>query len=439
MLVSSQSVNLVELIAQQPDLHILAALLEVNGLVPTLEGKGPFTVFAPTDGALAALGPNIDDFASNGFNSKVNDNLLTYHVAGAAYYAGQLYNGETIPTVDGGATLAVKIAGGKVSINTATVIRANLNASNGVMHVIDGVLVPANFALPTQDIIALAEATPFLSTLVTAVSTAGLVSALQCTATKCAPYTVFAPNNDAFAKLPPSLLSFLLAHPAQLAQVLEYHLLDHRVYSTEISNFEQVPTLDVPETLVFVIAGGKVLVNGNATVIAADIQAENGVVHVIDTVLIPNHINAAWKASLAMQAPDLPNLVQLVLADPNLSTLATALTAAGLVSTLEGTGPFTVLAPTNDAFANLPADFLAYLLQNPTTALAEVLTYHVLPFALPAANIRNDATYATVEGANVTATLVKGNVFFNNAKVVSANNMASNGIAHVIDAVLLPN
>jgi transforming growth factor-beta-induced protein len=117
-------------------------------------------------------------------NARVNPSSviissLQYHVAGAAYYAGQLYNGETIPTVDGGATLAVKIAGGKVSINTATVIRANLNASNGVMHVIDGVLVPANFALPTQDIIALAEATPFLSTLVTAVSTAGLVSALQ--------------------------------------------------------------------------------------------------------------------------------------------------------------------------------------------------------------------------------------------------------------------
>ena len=99
---------------------------------------------------------------------------------------------------------------------------------------------------------------------------------MQCTATQCLPYTVFAPNNAAFAKLPPALLQYLLANPPKLAQVLKYHLLDHRVYSTEIKNFERVPTLDGEgEDLVFVIAGGKVLINGNSTVLTADVQVSH--------------------------------------------------------------------------------------------------------------------------------------------------------------------
>jgi transforming growth factor-beta-induced protein len=430
--------NLPELIAGNRDLQLLAHVLENNGLIPTLSGTGPFTVFGPTDQAFQALGKNIVDFVANGFNAKVNDNVLTYHVAAGATYASQLYNGEKIPSLDAPYTLGVTIAGGRVSINTAHVIQADLNASNGVLHIIDAVLVPENFALPKQDIIALAQATPSLSTLVSAIVTAKLVPALQCTAQQCNPFTVFAPNNAAFAKLPSTLLSYLLAHPPQLAQVLFYHLLDHRIYSTEIHNFEYQQTLD-NEEIIFVVSGGKVLINGNSTVLTADVQAENGVVHIIDTVLIPNHIQAAHDAWLAAGAPKAqPNLVQLVQSVPSLSTLATALGAANLVNVLEGPGPFTVLAPNNNAFANLPADFLAYLLANPATALTQVLTYHVLPINLPANKIVDGERYATVEGNNVTAHLNQGKVYFDHAQVISANNFASNGVAHIIDAVLLP-
>lgn len=106
---------------------------------PTLRSAGPFTVFGPTDQAFQALGKNIVDFVANGFNSKVNDNVLTYHVAAGATYADQLTNGEKIPSLDAPYTLGVTIAGGRVSINQAHVIQANLNASNGVLHIIDGV------------------------------------------------------------------------------------------------------------------------------------------------------------------------------------------------------------------------------------------------------------------------------------------------------------
>jgi uncharacterized surface protein with fasciclin (FAS1) repeats len=92
----------------------------------------------------------------------------------------------------------------------------------------------------------------------------------------------------------------------------------------------------------------------------------------------------------------------------------------------------------SQAFANLPADFLAYLLANPTTALTEVLTYHVLPINLPANKIVDGVKYATVEGLSVVAHINNGHVFFDHAQVISANNFASNGVAHIIDAVLLP-
>lgn len=104
---------------------------------------------------------------------------MQYHVAAGRTYADQLTDGETIPSLDAPYTLGVTISNDGVEINSARVLRANLNASNGVLHIIDGVLVPANFALPKQDVVALAEATPSLSTLVTAVVKANLVSALQ--------------------------------------------------------------------------------------------------------------------------------------------------------------------------------------------------------------------------------------------------------------------
>jgi len=156
----------------------------------------------------------------------------------------------------------------------------------------------------------------------------------------------------------------------------------------------------------------------------------------VDTVLIPNHISAAHEAWLAAGSPKAtPNLVQLVQSVPSLSTLATALTAANLINALEGPGPFTVLAPNNDAFASLPADFLAYLLANPATALTEVLLYHVLPINLLANKIQDNDRYATLEGLNVTARIQQGSVYFNQARVISANNFASNGVAHIIDEV----
>lgn len=132
-------------------------------------------------------------------------------------------------------------------------------------------LVPSNFALPKSDVLTLALATPSLSTLVTAVKAANLAAAL---AMPNGPYTVFAPNDDAFAKIPADELNYLLAHPAELAALLEYHLLPRRVYAEEIVNFGVERTLlDGQDIVFFVDDSGNVLLNGVSKVIATNIDA----------------------------------------------------------------------------------------------------------------------------------------------------------------------
>jgi len=249
------------------------------------------------------------------------------------------------------------------------------------------------------------------------------------------------------------VLAYLLAHPQELDAVLAYHVVDARgdrgrgrLYADEIHNFQEVFTLN-GQSLVFVLAGGKVLVNGNSTVIQANVDTSNGVVHVVDTVLIPNQRAleakaAAWNAkNLRAQLIELgatPNLLQLAQSVPQLSTLVTAVTVAGIGSVLAGPGPLTVFAPNNDAFAKLPADFLKYLLGN-KAALTKVLTYHVAPGSYPTGSMQDGQNITTAEGSNVHVFKdQRGAIFINFAQVLAPNNMASNGVAHIISDVLLP-
>jgi transforming growth factor-beta-induced protein len=313
------------------------------------------------------------------------------------------------------------------------------------------VLVPSNFNYPKNDIVQTAVAAG-LSTLVTAVKTANLVDALSYPH---GPYTVFAPSDAAFAALPAGVLAYLLAHPQELANVLLYHVVDARgdfgrggrIYAEEIKPYEVVFTLQ-GQDLIFVVNGNKVLVNGNATVAIANVDCSNGLVHVIDQVLLPNPAGlaekvAAWtnnKSALRAVARigALPNLVQLAESVPQLSTLVTAVKAGGLVNALSGPGPFTVFAPTNDAFGRLPAQFLNYLLGN-ITALDQVLTYHVVSGNVSSSQLYDGEQVPTLQGSNITVHKdQRGAIFVDYAQVIAANNEASNGVAHIIDEVILP-
>ena len=270
---------------------------------------------------------------------------------------------------------------------------------------------------PDENIIELAEGTPSLSTLVSAIVAADLTATLEGDG----PFTVFAPTNDAFNGLPAGVLDYLLDNPAELAAVLQYHVVSGKVLSTDLSS-GTVATLNGN---IEVNVSSGVTINGTANVTTADVEATNGVVHIIDEVLIPE----------GFELPPTEDIIELAQGTSTLSTLVTAITTAELVATLQGDGPFTVFAPTNEAFENLPDGVLDYLLENPTE-LAGILQYHVVSGSVLSTDLSTGAV-ATLNG-DINVDVSAGVVINGSASVVTADIQATNGIVHIIDEVLIP-
>ena len=239
------------------------------------------------------------------------------------------------------------------------------------------------------------------------------------------PFTVFAPTDAAFAALPSGTIETLLADPTgTLAQILLYHVVGGQALSTDLSNGQIIATLQGQTVEVTINAEG-VFIN-DAQVTVADITATNGVVHVIDAILLP-------------PAPQPTTTVVDVIVNSDVhNTLEAAVVAAGLVETLSGTGPFTVFAPTDNAFAALPAGTVETLLADPTGTLTQILLYHVVGAQALSTDLTNGQTVVTLQGQAVTVTINAEGVFINNAQVTVADIVTSNGVIHVIDAVLVP-
>ncbi len=255
----------------------LVAAVKAAGLVDTLKGDGPFTVFAPTDAAFAKLPSGTVEALLKPENRKKLQNILKYHVVAGkvtAANAAKLTSAETVE----GQKIAIKAANGGVMINNAKVVKADIMTSNGVIHVIDSVLIPAD-----KDIVATAAASKDFSTLVAAVKAAGLVETLQGKG----PFTVFAPTNEAFDALPEGTVANLLKpeNKDKLVSILTYHVVAGEVLAADAAKLSSAETVNGKE-LSIKAKNGKVMV-GDATVIAADIMTTNGVIHVIDHVLIP--------------------------------------------------------------------------------------------------------------------------------------------------------
>jgi transforming growth factor-beta-induced protein len=287
--------------------------------------------------------------------------------------------------------------------------------------------VAANHA-KTGTIVDIAVGNPSFSTLVTAVKAAGLVETLSGKG----PFTLFAPTNEAFAALPKGTVEALLKpeNREALRKVLTYHVVSGNVMAKDLRT-DKVTTV-AGSTVAVKVQRGQVGVN-NATVVKADIAAKNGVIHVIDKVLLPPDL------ALAPPAAAQPGtIVDIAVGNPSFSTLVTAVKAAGLVETLSGKGPFTLFAPTNEAFAALPKGTLEKLLKPENrTLLQKVLTYHVVSGNVMAKDLRSSKV-PTVAGSTVAVKVQSGKVNVNNATVVKADVAARNGVIHIIDKVLLP-
>jgi transforming growth factor-beta-induced protein len=277
------------------DLSILVEALVAAELVATLEGEGPFTVFAPTNAAFEALleaqgVADLDGLIAE-LGVEAVTNILLYHVVTGDFSAADLIaQGEgSLPTALEGNTLAFAVVDGSVVINdSATVVEADIEASNGVIHVIDTVLMPED----AQNIVDIAQETEELSILVEALVAAELVATLEGEG----PFTVFAPTNAAFeALLEAQGVADLDALIAALgAEVVTDILLYHVVVGVELDAETVIATApnllgsseDAPP-IYYDVVDGNVVLNGSATVTTADIEASNGIIHIIDAVILP--------------------------------------------------------------------------------------------------------------------------------------------------------
>lgn len=265
---------------------------------------------------------------------------------------------------------------------------------------------------PPRDIVDTAVAAGDFETLVAAVKAAGLVEYLKSPG----PLTVFAPTDAAFAKLPKGTVEALLANPDRLAAILKTHVVPGRVPAKDVVRLSSATTVLGQSLLIDTKGGVRV---GNANVVKTDIDTSNGVIHVIDTVLMPKN-----------------DIIETARTAGSFKTLLAALAAADLTDALRGPGPYTVFAPTDAAFAELPPGTVAGLLSD-TPKLASILKYHVVTGKVTASDVIRLREAKTLQGQSIRIDASSG-VAINSARVVRADVMAANGVIHVVDEVLLP-
>ena len=409
-----------------------------NDLITALSSEGPFTVLAPTNDAFSSLLARLDGFDTlDDFNNEQLQDLLAtilkYHVvSGAAVGSGDLTEGQIITTLQG-ETLVVNIASGVTFTDAAgemaTVTTADVETENGIVHLIDKVLIPqealdALSGVLLTSITDLAISVPSLSILVDALIAAD--GDLPTVLASDGPFTVFAPTNDAFAAfLEANDFAALSDIPTEvLTQVLLNHVVAGTNFSTDlatgyVSSLSTAGPNDANLSMFINIEDG-VVINGVSTVTAADNKAINGVVHIVDAVI------------------GLPNIVDHAVANPNLTSLVGALTADGnttfttLLSNSET--DFTVFAPLNSAFDDFtnPSD----------NDINTILANHVISGAAAnAASLSNtyfNTAATNVDGDNLSIYVnVDDGVKLNGtSSVAAADIVATNGIIHAVDMVI---
>ncbi len=278
----TESKTIVDIAVGNPDFSTLVAAVKAAGLAETLSGKGPFTVFAPTNAAFEKLPKETLASLLKPENKAKLAAILTYHVVPGKVMASDVVKVTEAKTVQGQA-VKVQVVDGKVKLNgSSTVVKTDIAASNGVIHVIDTVILPPETSGKT--IVELAVDNKDFSTLVAAVKAAGLVETLSGKG----PFTVFAPTNAAFEKLPKEAVADLLKpeNKAKLAAVLTYHVVAGKVTAADVVKLKAAKTVQ-GQSIEIKVEDGKVKLNGSSTVVKTDIDATNGVIHVIDTVILP--------------------------------------------------------------------------------------------------------------------------------------------------------
>ena len=420
---TAQADNIVETLADRPEFSTLVTAVTEAGLADALADADDITVFAPSNDAFARI-PE-DDLAALLADKDALTALLLYHVAPGATSYRNFDSGPRDTLLEGS---PVEITSRSfywgwyriVSVDDARITRANLRASNGIIHQINSVLDPGYEPVPS--ILEIAAGNPDFSILAGLVEQAGFARALG---SEHVNLTVFAPTNAAFEALGEETLEAVGSDVRLLRNILKNHIAGGALDSAALAEAGSVRTLlrlNLPVGPSDTSATG-LGVDGKP-IEAADIQASNGIVHVVGEVLVP---------------PTPQSLVDVAVAREELSTFVTAVTAAELASTFDSTKKwpaYTIFAPSNAAFAALPEGALESLLADPTGALAEVLQLHVVRGRFPSGSLSDGQVLHTLSGERLTVSIDDDGVRINDAIVAEADLTAENGVIHIIGSVL---
>lgn len=273
----AQTKDIVDTAISAGSFKTLATALTKAGLVDTLKGKGPFTVFAPTDAAFAKVPTETINALLLPKNKSLLSSILTYHVVAGNLPASKVITMKGLATVNGQRAVLSKHES-KYMIDGAIITTTDILCSNGVIHVIDSVIMPSQ-----DDLITTAVAAGSFTTLAAALKAGDLVAALK----SAGPFTVFAPTDAAFAKLPEGTVASLLKpeNKKALQAILTYHVVAGRAFSEAVVKTKTAKTLQ-GQAVKFSIRNGAAYVN-DAKILKTDINASNGVIHVIDSVIMP--------------------------------------------------------------------------------------------------------------------------------------------------------
>ena len=423
--------NIVEVAEANGSFTTLVAALQASGLDAVLaDEKRDFTVFAPTDAAFAALLADLDISAADLLASPDLSDILLYHVVPDAEIdstAAIAAAGTTVTTANTD-EIGVALKGADLFINASRVENPDVDASNGVIHVIDAVLIPTVDDDTSGTIADVATANGNFDTLVGALGATGLAATLANADGK---FTVFAPTDEAFAKIDTSGLT-----DDQLKDILLYHVIVGAEVNAAAATAIAGNTVGMGngDNMALSLSNTELFAN-LSKISLPNVDASNGIIHAVDTVLLP-------------PAPDTlsTNIVETAQGNPDFSILVDALSATSdLVTTLSDPNKdFTVFAPTNAAFNALEASnpgIIDTLLATPDGALRDILLKHVVSGSVDSvtAFTLNGADVLTLnpDGETVNIAIDSGKFTVDGAQVTTFDIVTTNGVIHVIDAVIL--
>ncbi|SFE56534.1 transforming growth factor-beta-induced protein [Thermophagus xiamenensis] len=417
--IPDESNTIVDVASADENFSVLIDALELTDLKDALaDENAEYTVFAPTNDAFSDL---LTELGYDELEDLPNDDLkeiLLYHVLAGKAEANEVENGYYSTLADGpqdGYTLSMYINMDDEMINSrASITATDIMADNGVIHVVDKVILPLSLS-------GHAAANSAFSVLEEVVEKAGLSETLNNSSLS---FTVFAPVDDAFNQLFTNL-GFTLDDLSleDLQPILLYHVVTGFLPSADIESGYVTTLSQIGEQFVSlqVSLGDNIILNGNSNVIIEDVVATNGIIHAIDEVLIP------------------PEVVDLALDNSDFSYLVEALVKVDLVEALRDEGPFTVFAPVNSAFEDLFETLGVNGLNDiDDETLENVLLAHVVSGYFLSSDLSNGSLSTLNSEKSLTINVDNGIVIDGDINVLLADIKGTNGVVHVIDKVIVP-